>query len=202
VQENKMTDEKMKKTRTATNEEDLNRDPLSGTPGAHPIGTTGGAASGAVAGGAAGLAVGGPIGGLVGIAAGAVAGGLAGKGVAEMVNPTEEEEYWKDSYRSEPYYMKGKPYEHYAPAYRTGWEGRVLHDGHSFEEAESDLIARYNQTRTEDDVAWNDVKPAVHAAWDRVDHNRHSKPGERLNKAFATNRASPGDPGQLPRSKG
>ena len=34
------------------NEEDLNRDPLTGTPGAHPLGTGAGAASGGVAGAA------------------------------------------------------------------------------------------------------------------------------------------------------
>ena len=43
--------------KVVANEEDLNRDPLSGTPGAHPLGTGAGAASGAVAGAVAGLAV-------------------------------------------------------------------------------------------------------------------------------------------------
>ena len=55
-----------------SNEENLNRDPISGTPGAHPVGTGTGAASGAVAGGVAGLAVGGPIGGMIGATIGAV----------------------------------------------------------------------------------------------------------------------------------
>ena len=44
-----------------TNEEDQNRDPISGAPGAHPLGTGAGAASGGVAGAAVGLAVGGPV---------------------------------------------------------------------------------------------------------------------------------------------
>jgi len=81
--------------KVVANEDELNRDPLTGTPGAHPLGTTAGATSGAVAGGVAGLAVGGPVGGVIGITVGAVAGGLAGKSAAEMVNPTAEEEYWR-----------------------------------------------------------------------------------------------------------
>jgi len=193
-----MSDEKIKEV--VTNEDELNRDPLSGTPGAHPVGTTAGAASGAVAGAAAGFAVGGPIGGMIGIAAGAVAGGLAGKEMAELFNPTEEEYYWKKEYLHEPYYVKGKPYEYYEQAYRAGWEGCIQNKYRSFEEAESDLITKYNQTRNKLGPDWHDVKPAAHAAWSRVAHYQHSRPGDILKKAFATS-TSPGDAGQLPRSK-
>ena len=47
-----MTDTMIRKV--VANEEDLNRDPITGTPGAHPLGTGAGAASGGVAGAAAG----------------------------------------------------------------------------------------------------------------------------------------------------
>ena len=66
----------------------LNRDPITGEPGAHPVGTGVGAAAGGVAAGAAVGSVAGPIGTAVGAAVGAVAGGLAGKGVAEKIDPT------------------------------------------------------------------------------------------------------------------
>ena len=65
-----------------------NRDPLTGAPGAHPIGTGVGAAAGGIAAGAAVGSVAGPVGTAVGAAVGAVAGGLAGKGVAENIDPT------------------------------------------------------------------------------------------------------------------
>src|SRR6185503_17559205 len=52
--------------KVVANEADLNRDPISGTPGAHPLGTVAGAASGGVAGAAAGMAVGGPVGSVIG----------------------------------------------------------------------------------------------------------------------------------------
>lgn len=158
-----------------SNEEDLNRDPITGTPGAHPLGTGAGAASGAVAGGVAGLAVGGPIGGLIGVAVGAVAGGLAGKSAAEAVNPTADELFWRETFVREPYYVHGRPYEYYAPGFRAGWEGRVHHDGRSFEEAEKMLAADYSRTRSELDPAWEDLKPAARAAWDRADRNWNVK---------------------------
>src|SRR5206468_7106097 len=56
-----------------------NRDPLTGAPGAHPIGTAAGAVAGGVATGAAVGSVAGPVGTAVGAAVGAVVGGLAGK---------------------------------------------------------------------------------------------------------------------------
>ncbi len=159
------------KRKVVANVEELKRDPITGTPGAHPLGTTAGAASGAVAGGVAGMAVGGPVGGLVGIAVGAVAGGMAGTSAAEAVNPTAEETFWRETYVREPYYVKGKAFEYYAPGFRAGWEGRVRHDGRSFEHAEADLKAGYDLSKSELDPAWQDVRPAARAAWHRVDLN-------------------------------
>jgi len=155
-----------------SNEEDLNRDPITGTPGAHPLGTGAGAASGAVAGGAAGLAVGGPIGGMIGAAVGAVAGGLAGKSAAEAFNPTAEEIFWKETYVREPYYVPGRNFEYYAPGFRAGWEGRVLHDGRTFAEAEPALKSSYDLGRSELDPSWQEIRPAAQAAWNRVEERR------------------------------
>ena len=161
--------------KVVANEEDLNRDPITGTPGAHPLGTGAGAASGGAAGAAAGLAVGGPVGGVIGAVVGAVAGGLAGKSAAEAVNPTAEELFWRETYLREPYYVKGRTFEYYAPGFRAGWEGRVRHDGRTFNEAEPELKVGYDLTKTELDPAWQDVRPAARAAWDRVDRNWNAK---------------------------
>lgn len=62
---------------------DANRDPITGAPGAHPMGTGVGAIGGAVAGAAAG-SIAGPIGTVVGLVGGAIIDGLAGKGVAAL----------------------------------------------------------------------------------------------------------------------
>ena len=161
--------------KVVANEQDLNRDPLSGTPGAHPLGTGAGAASGGVAGAAVGMAMGGPIGSVIGAAVGAVTGGLAGKSAAEAVNPTAEEIFWRETYIREPFYVKGRAYEYYAPGFRAGWEGRVRHDGRTFSEAEPELMREYDHSKTELDPTWREVSPAAQAAWNRVDRNRNAK---------------------------
>ena len=162
--------------KVVANEEALNRDPITDTPGAHPLGTGAGAASGGVVAAALGMALGGPVGAVVGAAIGAVAGGLAGKGAAEAFNHTEEEKFWREVYVREPYYVKGKAYEYYAPGFRAGWESRVRHDAPTFLEAEPHLMAEYNRTKSELDPDWTEVRPAAQAAWNRVDRGWAVKP--------------------------
>ena len=162
--------------KVVANVADLNRDPITGTPGAHPLGAGAGAASGGVAGAAVGMSMGGPVGSLIGAAVGAVAGGLAGKSAAESVNPTAEELFWKETYIREPYFVKGRTYEYYAPAFRAGWEGRVRHDGRTFEAAEPELKVNYDLAKSELDPGWPEVRAAARAAWVRVDHGRNGKP--------------------------
>ena len=148
---------------------DSNPDPITGAPGSHPVGTgLGAAAGGAVAGAAAG-AVGGPIGAMAGAAVGAVVGGLAGKGVAEGLNPTAEDTYWKDNYTKEPYYVEGRTYDDYAPAYRTGYEARTRYAGRSYSDIESDLERDYYANRGNGRLEWEDARDATRAAWHRVE---------------------------------
>src|SRR3954464_597504 len=87
---------------------DRNEDPITGAPGAHPVGVgVGTAAGGAAAGMAAGMAAG-PGGAVVGAVAGGVVGGLVGKGVAEAIDPTAEDAYWSNNFRNRPYYQSGR----------------------------------------------------------------------------------------------
>ena len=148
---------------------DSNPDPITGAPGSHPVGTgLGAAAGGAVAGAAAG-AVGGPIGAVAGAAVGAVVGGLAGKGVAEGLNPTLEDAYWRDNYTKEPYYVEGRTYDDYAPAYRTGYEARTRYAGRSWSDVESDVERDYYANRGNGRLEWQDARDATRAAWHRVE---------------------------------
>ena len=148
---------------------DANRDPLTGTPGAHPVGTGIGAAAGGMAAGAAAGAVAGPVGAAIGAAAGAVAGGLAGKAAAEKIDPTVEEAYWKKSYSKESYYQPDLGYDDYAPAYRTGYQGRARFAGRKFNDVERDLENSYNSNRVNSRLGWDKAKLASRAAWDRVE---------------------------------
>lgn len=166
----------MEKTRTGTNvkvvKDDANRDPISGEPGAHPVGVGTGAAGGGVAGAVIGGAVGGPIGAGVGAVVGAISGGLAGKGAAEAFNPTVEHEYWGKEFVSRPYYTKGTPYEQYGPAYQYGWESYSAHKGKAFNEVEQQLAGNWERRRGQSQLSWNHVKGASQDAWERVEKTR------------------------------
>ena len=149
---------------------DENRDPITGAPGAHPVGTgVGAAVGGMAAGAAAGTVAAGPVGTLVGSVAGAVAGGLAGKAVAEHFDPTAEEAYWRDAYATEPYYQSEMTYADYDPAYRLGWESRARYSGRRFDEVEKDLGRDYESRRGNSRLSWDHAKHATRSAWDRVE---------------------------------
>ena len=87
---------------------DANRDPITGAPGAHPVGVGLGTAAGGMAAGAAAGAVGGPAGAVAGAVVGGIVGGLAGKAAGEALDPTAEDAYWRDNHKSQ---------SHYDPAY-------------------------------------------------------------------------------------
>ncbi len=139
-------------TQPDTGERDLHRDPITGAPGAHPVGTGVGAAAAGAAGAAIG-AVGGPIGMAVGAAIGAVAGGLIGKGVAEAIDPTAEDAYWREHHGAQPY-TATEPYEIYAAAYRVGYTG--FRDGRTFEEREADLRMEYEGDRQRSEAEYGE----------------------------------------------
>jgi hypothetical protein len=150
--------------------ERANRDPITGTPGAHPLGTGLGAAAGGIAAGAAaGTLAAGPIGTAVGAAIGAIAGGLGGKALAEHYDPTVEEAHWRDNFEREPYYQRGMTYDDYSPAYRLGGETRSRSTGRSFDDVEGELAERYDEVRGESRLDWENAKHATRAAWNRLD---------------------------------
>lgn len=146
---------------------DLNRDPITDEPGAHPVGTGVGAAAGAVAGAAAG-AIGGPIGAVAGGAVGAVVGGLAGKAAGEAVNPTAEEAFWRANYDKEPYYESGRTFDDYAPAYRLGLTGRSRFED-PWQSVEPKLANEWISSRDRSTLDWDRARPASQAAWSRAD---------------------------------
>jgi thymidylate synthase len=161
-------------TRTGTldaDRHDANRDPLTGEPGAHPVGTGVGAASGGTIGAVIGGAVGGPVGAIIGAAIGGMTGGFAGKGLAESVNPTEEDTFWSGAYKDRPY-AQGRDYDELRPAYRYGWESRTRHTDRDWNDVESDLQKDWSTRQGTSNLDWNTAKPAAYDAWNRVD-NRH-----------------------------
>lgn len=149
---------------------DMNRDPLSGAPGAHPVGVGVGGAGGAMAGAAVGALLG-PIGMLVGGAVGAIAGGAAGKGVAERIDPTGETEYWRNEHAHRPYVDRQYDYDKdYAPAYAYGDQVRNRHAGRSWDQAlEAEVRQGWDSARSDSRLDWDKARDAVRDAYDRSD---------------------------------
>jgi uncharacterized protein (TIGR02284 family) len=155
-------------------DKNLNLDPITDAPGAHPVGTGLGAAAGGAAAGAAAGAFGGPAGAVAGAVVGAVAGGLGGKAVAEAINPTAEEAYWREQYTKEPYYQPGRSYDDYAPAYRLGLYGRTNYTG-TFDDAETDLSVHWDSKKERSTLSWPEAEAASRAAWMRADDQLSSR---------------------------
>lgn len=148
-------------------EDHLHRDPITGEPGAHPLGTGLGAAGGALAGAAFG-AMGGPLGAAAGAIAGALAGGMAGSVAGEAANPSVEDSYWRDVYTQEPYYADGRDYTDYGPAYRAGIDAHASGPAESFDAVEPELRARWDSLKGDSRLEWDHARHASRAAWERL----------------------------------
>jgi len=160
-------------------EAQANRDSITGASGAHPVGTGVGAAAGGLATGAAVGTVAGPVGTAVGAVVGAVVGGLAGKGVAESVDPTVEEGYWRDNFGRRSYVQKGDTFEDYGPAYRFGSDSYGRADGCTFEQSESDLKRDWERNKGSSSLNWDRAKHASRDAWQRTsDAIERAVPGD------------------------
>jgi hypothetical protein len=110
---------------------------LTGQHCSHPVGTGIGAAVGAAAGAPIGSIAGGLGGGRV---IGAIVGGLA-----ESIDPTAEEDYWREHFSSEPYYRADKDFADYGPAYQLG-VARFRHDS-AFEDHEDGMAADWEDQK-------------------------------------------------------
>jgi hypothetical protein len=149
---------------------DMNRDPISGEPGAHPVGTGIGSAGGAAVGATVGTLLG-PVGMLVGGTIGAIIGGAAGHDAAEGVDPTGEVEYWRTLYSTRPYADPHYFFESdFRPAFAFGVESRHQYSARQWDDALADhLRDEWETRRGTSTLSWSQAQPAVRDAWDRTD---------------------------------
>jgi hypothetical protein len=148
---------------------DANPDPITGQPGAHPVGAGIGAAVGGAAAGAAAGSVAGPVGTVAGAVIGGVAGGYAGKAIEEAIDPTAEDAYWRENFTSRDYVQKDSTYDDYRPAYQYGWESRGQFAGRRFDDIEPELQTHWPKKRGTSKMSWEQAKQAARDAWDRVE---------------------------------
>ncbi|MGN6512413.1 MAG: hypothetical protein ACTHKZ_02405 [Lysobacteraceae bacterium] len=78
-----------------------------------------------------------------------------------------QDAYWRAHHHEQAYARDGRPYEHYAAAYRTGIEG-AGHDG-GFAEHEQRLRSNYETRPGAHLLGWDQgAALACRAAWDRA----------------------------------
>lgn len=153
------------------NEKKANRDPITGEPGMHAVGTAVGAA---VAGGATAIGVmatgaalgsaAGPAGAIIGATIGAVVGANVGKAVGEEMNPTQLV-WWEENYKTRPYIKPGQNYSTYEPAYRSGIEAASASNGRAFNELEPDMKNDWHVKRGDSQLEWDQARPAAEDAF-------------------------------------
>ena len=80
---------------------------------------------------------------------------------------TRAKPYWLAEHARETWAAPGTRYEDYRAAYAFGYNSRSRYSG-SFDDAEVDLSAEWNQVKGESPLAWQDVKQASRSAWNRV----------------------------------
>jgi hypothetical protein len=146
----------------------LNRDPLTGATGSHPLGAGVGAALGGAAAGAVIGTGAGPVGTVIGAAIGAIAGGYAGKTFAEAIDPTVEETYWRENFKDRPYASSGSGYEDYGPAYRYGIDSFKQYPGRQFDDIENELAHGWQAARANSSLEWDRAQPATRDSWNRL----------------------------------
>ena len=109
-------------------------------------------------------------------------GGLAGKGVAESIDPTVEDAYWRDNYASRPYADTDWPTTNIAPLISTvGNPGQPSFQ--SWDQAERELEQGWHNAKYKTKLGWDKAKLAARDAWERVDSNcttRSSRSGNAI----------------------
>lgn len=143
-----------------------NPDPLTDTPGSHPIETGIGAVVGGAASGAALGAVGGPLGAVAGaVIGGAIAGGYAGKGIGELIDPTTEDnwisEYFKDKKETSDDELTAQ-----RRAFRYGLAARTRFPNQRFHAVEDHL--RRGWEESDQSMKWSRVFESVRAGFEQT----------------------------------
>lgn len=86
-----------------------------------------------------------------------------------------EHSYWRSQYQNEPYVAQGEKFDEYAPAYRTGYEGRAHYAGQRFEDVQDNLKRDYENNRGDSTLGWDKARQACRAAWDHSDKSMSSQ---------------------------
>jgi hypothetical protein len=92
-----------------------------------------------------------------------------------------EDTYWRDQYRSEPYYTSGLSYEVYQPAYYYGVESYHRHQGQHFNRlSEAQMRADWEKSHHDSKLDWRHAHQAIRAGYDHAERqDRHGDAHDR-----------------------
>jgi hypothetical protein len=94
--------------------------------------------------------------------------------------PDAEDLFWHEHYLSEPYFVAGRGYDQYQPAYALGWLAAQRPSAQpgaaaspetcrqEFAAREPELCARWSREHASSFLTWPQARLAVKAAWDRA----------------------------------
>lgn len=82
----------------------------------------------------------------------------------------DEDNFWRENYKSRPYTSEERGYDFYAPAYRYGTESATRHQGRDWNEVEPELRTGWDryEHRGSNKSTWEEIKSAAKDAWDRM----------------------------------
>lgn len=80
-----------------------------------------------------------------------------------------QDEFWHDHYHLESYYVNGRGYDQYRPAYELGWRAAMQYPG-DFASVMPVLEAQWQGHSGASLLDWRQVSRAVQAAWERMRH--------------------------------
>ena len=99
--------------------------------------------------------------------------------IAEQIDPTVEDAYWRDNYASRPYVDPGASYDDFGPAYSYGVNSYSTYAGRDWDDVEPELSSRWNVMRGSSSLDWDRAKHATRDAWNRVsDAVERAVPGD------------------------
>jgi hypothetical protein len=75
---------------------------------------------------------------------------------------------WREHHAAQTYASEERSYEDFVPAYRTAEAAFSTHGGKKFEEIEDELALDYGKHQTGTALPWDEARPAVQSAWDKL----------------------------------
>lgn len=80
----------------------------------------------------------------------------------------QEDAYWRTHFSREDYYVPGRGYDQYQPAYAMGCTKALQHPGADFQDLERQMEAQWVHECGSSLLPWREVRAAIQAAWEHT----------------------------------